>query len=185
MAASLILARLQPPVNGPGMLTNLQALFSMLRDDPHFYNIATYVVCAPLLLIWILVARLGGRKQDNIWFGLAIASSLSMLPVYHRIYDAKLLLLTIPACTVWVHNKLLRWFALFLILAALASTADLSQALLIGETARLRSSVAVGSRISAQIDALPAPLFVSLIALFYLGLSITHCMSHKKAKDVS
>ncbi|HTA80605.1 MAG TPA: hypothetical protein VK720_13725 [Terracidiphilus sp.] len=170
--------------NGPGILTNLQAIFSLLRDDPHFYNTATYAACILLFFVWMFVVWRNERTQGTFLVSLAVSSSLSMLPLYHRIYDAKLLLLTIPACTVvWAKNKILRWFALLLNLAALLATADLPQAVLIGEANHLRSTSVVNSRISAAaIDAFPAPLSVALITLFYLGLGLTHSMSLRSRK---
>ena len=49
-----------------------------------------------------------------------------MLPVYHRCYDARLLLLTIPACVIlWKHGGKIAWSALLLTLAAIVLTGDI------------------------------------------------------------
>ncbi|MFZ1014408.1 MAG: glycosyltransferase family 87 protein, partial [Terracidiphilus sp.] len=69
--------------NGPGMLTNLQALFSVYRDDPHFYNLATYAVCAPLLLLWAFMVLRTRTSQAKVWLALAAIVTLTLLPIYH------------------------------------------------------------------------------------------------------
>ena len=38
--------------HGLGMMINLQTALSFFRDDPRFYNPATYLVCGVLLLVW-------------------------------------------------------------------------------------------------------------------------------------
>ena len=39
----------------PGMIIDLQTIFSVLRDDPHFYNPITYLICGPMLVAWVIV----------------------------------------------------------------------------------------------------------------------------------
>jgi hypothetical protein len=84
---------------GPFEIISLQALFSLVRDDPGFYNLTSYTVSGLCLLIWaITVTFKGVHTKTDVFLGIGTAAPLSMLPVYHRFYDAKLLLLTIPAC---------------------------------------------------------------------------------------
>ncbi|MGO9636822.1 MAG: glycosyltransferase family 87 protein, partial [Terracidiphilus sp.] len=82
----------------PWTVIDLQTVFSVFRDNPRFYNLATYLVFGPLLLVWIIVTLRSRFSQARAWLALAGIAALSMLPVYHRPYDAKLLLLTVPAC---------------------------------------------------------------------------------------
>ena len=86
----------------PGMIIDLQTIFSVLRDDPHFYNPITYLVCGPMLVAWVIVTIRSRFSPTNAWLALASISALSMLPLYHRPHDAKLLVLTIPACALLV-----------------------------------------------------------------------------------
>jgi hypothetical protein len=54
-----------------------------------------------------------------------------MLPVYHRLHDAKLLLLTLPACAMlWAGGGPLKWTAGLLNTAAIVVTADVPSTIL-------------------------------------------------------
>jgi hypothetical protein len=77
---------------------NLQAAVSVFRDDPHFYNLVSYSIVAPLLVVWGYFTIKAKKTARNLWLGIATVTPLSLLPLYHHVYDAKILLLTIPAC---------------------------------------------------------------------------------------
>jgi Glycosyltransferase family 87 len=77
---------------------NLQAVVSEFRDDPHFYNLVSYAIVAPLLVIWGYFSIKAKKTARNLWLGIATITPLSLLPLYHHVYDAKILLLTVPAC---------------------------------------------------------------------------------------
>jgi Glycosyltransferase family 87 len=85
---------------GIEMMVNLQTVFAFFSDHPRFYNLATCCLWAPLFLIWFLVTVRSRPSRTTAWLGLAAIAPLSLLPLYHRQYDAKLLLLTVPACTI-------------------------------------------------------------------------------------
>src|SRR5262249_59096193 len=98
--------------DGIGMIVSLQAVFSELVDDPRFYDAATIAVCGALMAIWLLTVLRCPKGRDLFLFGLAPAVSVTMLPIYHRIYDAKLILLTVPACAlVWKRGGPQAWCA--------------------------------------------------------------------------
>jgi len=172
--------------NGPGMLTNLQAVFSVFRDDPRFYNWATYLVCAPLLLMWIYVTLRSRVSVATVRLGLASIAVLSLLPIYHREYDAKLLLLTVPACTMlWAEGGLIGRVALSLNMAGFVLNGDLPQAVLVGLLYHPHTS-ATGTpvQISAAGLAFPAPLILVLMAIFYLWVYIRRTILNTKASAV-
>jgi hypothetical protein len=77
---------------------NLQAAVSVFRDAPRFYNLVSYSIVAPLLVIWGYFSFKAKKTTRNLWLGIAAITPLSLLPLYHHVYDAKILLLTIPAC---------------------------------------------------------------------------------------
>ncbi|MGO9434718.1 MAG: hypothetical protein ACLP00_10535, partial [Terracidiphilus sp.] len=85
-----------------GMMINLQTVASIIMDDPRFYNLVSYVISGALILVWAIASfRSRARlSPTNIWLALAAIAALTMLPIYHRQSDAKLMLLTIPACAV-------------------------------------------------------------------------------------
>jgi hypothetical protein len=97
------------------MITDLQAVFSFIKDDPRFYNLASYCVCALLLVVWTAVTLRSKVTRQNTWLALAAIAPLTMLPLYHRQYDAKLIILMLPACAaLWMKRERLGWFALIL-----------------------------------------------------------------------
>ena len=59
-------------------------------------NPISYAICATLLFIWSIAMLRSKSSRDNIWFALAFAAATTILLGYHRPYDAKLLLLTVP-----------------------------------------------------------------------------------------
>jgi hypothetical protein len=79
-------------------IVDLQAPISIFRDDPHFYNLASYLICGTLLLIWAIWTLRRRSSVINAWLGLASVSALTLLITYHRLWDAKLMMLAIPAC---------------------------------------------------------------------------------------
>jgi hypothetical protein len=156
----------------PWTLINLQTVFSVFRDDPLFYNRATYLVFGPLLLVWILVTLRSRFQQTRAWVALAAITALSMLPVYHRPYDAKLLLLTIPACAMlWTEGGLIRWLALLVNTAAIVLTGDIPLLLLHALTKNIRpNSTRLWGQIETVVLARPVPLILLIVGVFYLWI---------------
>ena len=104
---------------------SLQSTFSLLRDEPRFYNAASYLTCGLLLFAGAVRVLRSRLTKQNAWIALAAIAPLSMLPVYHRTYDAKLLLLTVPACALlWREGGPLKWLAGLMTTLAIASTSD-------------------------------------------------------------
>ena len=150
---------------GVDMMINLQTVVSRFDDDPGFYNPVVYGLCGALLLAWCVRTFRSGFSADTVWFGLAAAGALSLLPVYHRSYDAKLLLLTVPACAMlWAREGAIRWWALALTAAAILSTSDLFWILLFHFTRYSRSSLILST--------FPAPLLLLLLGVFYLWMYV-------------
>lgn len=80
---------------------NLQTVASVYFTDPKGFNFASYAVFAALLalLAAALVKTKADREtqQETHLIALGALSVLSLIPVYHRFYDTRLLLLSIPA----------------------------------------------------------------------------------------
>lgn len=146
---------------GMGMIVSLQAGLSLLRDDPGFYNPIAYGICGVLLLLWCVKTWRVGYSPRLAWFALASVSAIALLPVYHRTYDARLLLLTLPAAAMlWRQRGWRGWTALGLTLAAFVLTGDLFWICLFQATHYSGASVTYGM--------LPAPLILLLLGIFYL-----------------
>ncbi len=83
---------------GTGFIISLQSVLNVIWSNQHLNNALTYAICGLLLIIWIGVTIRSRSTLARDYFALAAISPLSILPVYHRTPDAKLLLLTLPAC---------------------------------------------------------------------------------------
>src|ERR1017187_7006300 len=166
--------------HGLGMVINLQSVISVFWDDPHIYNPASYLVCAPLLLVWVFVTLRSRSSQASAWLALAAIAALSMLPVYHRQYDAKLILLTVPACAMlWAEGGLIGALALGVNTAAFVLTADLPWALLFGLISHVRpSTTGLSGQILMAVQVFPIPLTLLTMGIFYLWVYVRRCSAH-------
>jgi hypothetical protein len=72
-------------------LVNLQVLLYTFVPNRSFVNALAFAVGAAMGLIWLLLARRYGNGQDEI-LELSTLLILSLLPIYHRLYDASLLI---------------------------------------------------------------------------------------------
>ncbi len=86
-------------------ITSLQAALSLLKDEPRFYNTASVLVCGVLFLTWMVPIVRSRSSASRDLFALAAASSLTLLPLYHRQYDTRLLLLSFPAVAVLLGSR--------------------------------------------------------------------------------
>ena len=154
----------------PSMIINLQSTISAFRNDPRFYNSVSYLVCGTLLLIGAIHTLRARISRRGAWLALAAVVPLTMLVTYHRCYDAKLLLLTVPACAMlWAEGGPLRWIALLVNTAGIVFTSDIPLEII---------SVAVGNRhvatagLSAEtltaVLLRPTPLILLAMGIFYL-----------------
>jgi hypothetical protein len=151
---------------GINMITDLQAVFSFFRNDPRFYNLASWVICVPLFVVWVIAAVRSHASRRNHWLGLAAIAPLTMLPLYHRQYDAKLILLCLPACAMLASEggRVGRW-AIGITSATLVLNGDWTWAVLDAVLPRYHLS-----NIAPHINlmAFPVPLSLLTLASFYL-----------------
>ncbi len=99
--------------------TNLQTLASIFFTDARMFNAVAYSIFGMLLAALIMAVLRANPGPDLHLFALAAVSVLSLLPVYHRFYDTRLLLLTIPAILI-VFQKRRLLGALIAVLTILA-----------------------------------------------------------------
>jgi len=164
-----------------GMVISLQTIISLFRDDASFYNPASYLIGGALILIWIVVTLRSRFSLERAWLALAAIAALSMLPVYHRIYDSKLLLLTIPACAMlWSEGRLIGRFALLVNAAAFVLTGDLPWAVVFGLVRHLQPTTPwLSGWVLTAIAVFPAPTILLLMSIFYLWIYA----SRREAED--
>ena len=152
------------------ILISLQTVISVFWDDPRFYNLVTYLICAPLLLLWAIVTLRSRPSAKRTWLALAAIAALTMLPVYHRQLDAKLLLLTIPACAMlWAEGGRIGRFAFLVNAAGLILTGDFSWAIFIAVTSALHlPATGLTGRMLMAVNVFSAPLILLVMGIFYL-----------------
>ena len=152
------------------MVIDLQSVISMFRDDPGIYNPASYLICGVLLLVWSLATLRSRSTPARTWFALASIAALSMLPVYHRMGDAKLLLLTIPACAIlWAEGGLVGWLALGVSTAGILLTGELQWAIFLAVLDHLHiSSPWLSGNLLTSVQVFPVPLMLLVVSVFYL-----------------
>ncbi len=148
------------------MITDLQTVFSFCWDNARFYNLASIAVCAPLLVLWAIRAVHARATKEANWLGVAAIAALSMLPVYHRLYDAKLILLTIPACALLMAKggPMRRW-SLFVTTAAFVLNGEFVWIALI---AFLTAHSVPAFVPSFVLLIFPVPLSLLVLGSFYL-----------------
>ena len=161
--------------HGIGMVIILQEVISVFWDNPRIYNLVTYLVCGPLLLVWVAITLRSRFSSARAWIALAAIAALSMLPVYHRLYDAKLLLLTVPACAMlWAEGGLIGWLALLVNTAGFVVTGDLPWAILLGLIRSLHpSTTGLSGQVLIAVQVFPAPLTLLVMSIFYLWVNLS------------
>jgi hypothetical protein len=103
---------------------------------------------------------------------MAAIAPLSLLPVYHHLYDAKLLLLTVPACAMlWAEGGTPGRIALVVNLAGFVCTGDVSWTILLRIIVSL-GSVTAGMPAWTQraMQVFPVPLLLLSMSIFYLSI---------------
>jgi hypothetical protein len=154
------------------MVIDLQSAISIFRDDPRIYNPVSYAICGALLLVWMARTLRLSFSPSRAWLALATIVPLTILVTYHRPWDAKLLLLTIPACAMlWAVGGPIRWIAFLVTTAGVVLTADIPLTILVILTRDLRISTAglPGQMLKAMLMR-PAPLVLLAMGIFYLWI---------------
>jgi hypothetical protein len=153
------------------LIVDLQTAISLFRDDPHFYNPVSYLICAPLLFVWGVIVLRKPATEEGTWLGLAAMSAISMLPIYHRTHDTRLLLLVFPAFSlVWTRGGAIKWLA-FAVTGTGAALLGILPGMLL---ARIYGSLleapspGIGGRVVALVFNRPMPLILLAIGIFYL-----------------
>lgn len=156
----------------PAMIIDLQSTISAFRDDPRIYNSISYLACGALLLVWSICTLRARFSLARAWLALAAVAPLTLLVSYHRSYDAKLLLLAVPACAIlWAERGPIRWIALLVTTAGVVLTADFPLIILM---LLMRNVPVCTAGLSAQIHTAvltrPTPLILLAMGIFYLWI---------------
>jgi hypothetical protein len=151
-------------------IVQLQTAVSVFFENPRAWDLITYCVCAPLLLLWAYRTLKSRPTGPAIWIGLATAAPLTVLPTYHFQHDAKLLMIAIPACAMlWAERRRTGNLALVVTLAAILVNGDILSAFRI----LLTRGIIVPqpnflSRLMTLTLTRPAPVVLLAMAIFFL-----------------
>jgi uncharacterized membrane protein len=152
------------------MVIDLQSAISVIRNDPHIYNPVSYLVCGVLLLVWSIHTLRSQFSPRRAWLALAAVVPLAMLVTYHRPWDAKLLMLTVPACAMlWAEGGRIRWVAFLVTAAGIVSTADIPLAILCMLSRNLYVETGGFFGLILKVVLMqPVPLVLLMVGIFYL-----------------
>ena len=178
------------PTSGatPGSLVNLQVILSHIWSNSTFFNDATYLICASLVLIVLITAARSRLTAENIWMPLASITAFTLLVVYHRRYDTKLLLLAIPACAqLWVEGRRLGKIALGITGACVLFTSDsawvFAYRTLYGM--HISKSGAVFKTLEDVFVIFPAPLTLLAVGVLFLWVYVRRAGATAERKPSS
>lgn len=154
------------------MVIDLQSVISVFRDDPRLYNPISISLCGALIVIWAIITLRTHPTPTNTWLALASIAPLSMLPVYHRLGDSKLLLLTVPACAIlWAEGRLLRWLTIVLSSAGIVLTGELQWAAFFIVLKHFHNSASwINGFFLEALQVFPVPSALLAIGVFYLWM---------------
>lgn len=167
--------------HGAGAMICLQAVYSLIRDTPLFYDPASWVTVSLALLVWIGTTLWTEAIPKLSLLSLAAITPLSMLPVYHHMYDSKLLLLTVPGCAVlWRERGAVGRSALLLTSSAIFLTADLPSSVIFRLIVSWDAPISPGwGMLKLALERIPVPLIFLAMGTFYL------CVYVKQARLIA
>jgi hypothetical protein len=162
-----------------GMVISLQSAVSVFTRNSTVYNSVSYLICGAFLLVWVIRTVQAKNSRSNLWIGIAAVVAPTLLITYHRSYDAKLLLLTIPACAMlWLRRGFLGWFAVLSTSAAIVSTGDIPLTVWIMMTGHLHLSASgFLHNVLAALLLEPPPLILLVMGCFYLWVYVKRDIS--------
>jgi hypothetical protein len=162
------------------MLVSLQSIFGFFWDDQRIYNSASYLIFALLLIVWAFVTLRSRPSPRRTWLALAAIAALTMLPVYHRAQDTKLLLLTVPACAMlWAEGGRIGRLALLVTSAGFVLTGDLPWVVILSLIDRVHlPATRLSGWIVMAVQVFPVPLILLAVGVFYLWVYARSYSAH-------
>lgn len=186
LRANMIAIAAPGGLNNPGptsynahLVTDLQSIIALYRDSAPFYNHLTWAIAGVLFLVWGYVAVRAHPSHRKDLIGIAAIACLTLLPVYHRQYDVRLLLLMFPALALLFAEKgVVRWTALVLAVAVITG----SHPTFIERRLGLNQNSL--SKMQTLLLLRPSALAVLASALFYLAC-FTRTLDKRRHKSAT
>jgi len=155
---------------GSGIIIDLRSAFAAIQDNPLFYNTVSYLIGGALLLVWLVLVFRSRLIPHQAPFALASAAPLTLLIGYHRPYDAKILLLMIPAyARLRTEGGRLGSMALAATSVGVLLTCDIPLTMLqaVGQFLHLRAAGVLERSLMIVVER-PAPIALLAASVFYL-----------------
>jgi hypothetical protein len=151
-------------------VVDLQAAISIFRDDPRVYNLASYVFCGTLLLVWAIWTLRTRFSIPKAWLALAAATTFTLLITYHRPWDAKLVMLASPpCCMLWAGQRRTGKIAFAITIAAILFAGDFPLAVFKTMADSLHvSTVGFARQLLTVVLIRPESLALLAMGIFYL-----------------
>lgn len=173
--------------HGIGMMINLQTVISVFRDDPRIFNPIAYAIVGGLVVLWSFRTIRLRPSATAAWFALAPISALSMLPVYHRLYDAKIMILAIPACAMlWTGGGVRARISVLLTVVSIVLTGGIFWAVLFRVLSHL--SIPSSPLLTAALIVLqvfPVPLTLLACGVFFLFVYLGRSMCSRTISEIT
>ncbi|MGO9324100.1 MAG: glycosyltransferase family 87 protein [Terracidiphilus sp.] len=152
------------------MVVDLQAAISIFRDDPAFYNAVSYAICGAFLLAWAAWTLRTRVTVEKAWLAMGAAAAFTLLITYHRPWDAKLVMLAIPACCLlWTRRGRVGKIGFLITAAAVLFAGDvpLSAVTILASSLKL-STAGLGGQLLALVLIRPESIALLAMGIFYL-----------------
>ena len=150
-----------------------------------------YLIIGTLLLCWVIATLRVRPSHTMALLALAPIVSLTLLPVYHRAVDARLLMLAVPACSMLLAKRgAVARLALAINVGALVLTGDIPLILLLHLSDRIHLSATGLAGALLRITLFrPVPLALLLMSIVNLAVlfkrSASRPASHPLSPDSS
>jgi hypothetical protein len=156
----------------PETIVSLQAAASTFSQDSRTYDPVSDILCGAALLGWLLITLRAERSREALFLALASVAPLALLITYHRAYDARILLLTIPACALlWARSAPERGLGVLITLTGLCLTGEVPLAIFFAITKKIPIATAgIGDELRTLVVLHPAVLALLAMEVFYLLL---------------
>jgi len=156
------------------VMTSLQAAVSVVSDDSRVYDLTSYLICGALLMVGLAMTLQSRGSPALNWYALAAVASITLLATYHRAYDAKLLLLAVPACAMlWAEGGLTGKIALIVNTAGLVFSGEIPMAILVHHAINPQPGRAsLLTKVLTLPLTRPTPLVLLAMSIFYLWIYV-------------
>lgn len=155
--------------HGIGMMINLQTILSLLRNQASFYNPVSYAISLLLLLPALYLTPKKSNSIEVSWFALGAYGAISMLPIYHRLYDARVLILAIPLTAVlWKKRDPMAKLAALVAAGTILLTGGIPWGIFLRLSSNLHPSTDLTKTIMVLSQVAPAPAILLVSSLIYI-----------------